>query len=457
MKKAIVSSNTINSNSGILKPNFHLNYGKKRIGAAQKNGCPFLPLGEVTKKVFTGGIFKRIFISNPEYGIPYISAQHMMNLNPLDVSKIISKKYTPRQEDMTLRHNQILLSCAGTVGNVRLIGNELDGIIGSQDIIRIIADNSKMLYGYLFAYLSTPTAYNYIQSYIYGSVVPRIEPNTISKLPVPIISREKQVKIHELIKEASHLRTEANNTFSKLINEINTLLEIEIERKNIKYSFRKIRDIKMFEKRLDASYNCGPGRRIYDVISKQDHITLKDISEIFHPMLFGKKQLKGSENGNFLFKSSSMMKMKPETDFVLSLRKVDLYSKLQVKEGWSLISRTGTVGNVVRINKTLADIYIDDHMIRVKPNENYSGLIFIYLKSFYGQKLIEFQKYGSVQEVINSDYIERIPIPKFLLEEKLIMRFNKEVKEASSKIDKAALNEFNSNELIEKEIESWQK
>ena len=61
---------------------------------------------------------------------------------------------------MTLRDEQILVSCAGTVGNTRLIGKDLDGIIGSQDIIRIIESNDKCPYGFIYAYLATPTAYN---------------------------------------------------------------------------------------------------------------------------------------------------------------------------------------------------------------------------------------------------------------------------------------------------------
>jgi type I restriction enzyme S subunit len=62
----------------------------------------------VSASVFTGGIFKRMFVDDTKYGYPYISAQHMMNTNPLDVAKIISKKYTPRQEEMSLKEGQIL-------------------------------------------------------------------------------------------------------------------------------------------------------------------------------------------------------------------------------------------------------------------------------------------------------------------------------------------------------------
>lgn len=305
----------------------------------------------------------------------------------------------------------------------------------------------------------TETAYSYMQSFIYGSVVPRIEPNTLASLPVPILPKPSQQQIHDLIVEASALRVEANNLISNLVDRVNSLLRKEYgDFKKNNSCIRSIKKIKGLEKRFDAPYNAGLGRSIYDKITETKFVTLSSISEVFHPMLFGKKQLKGLETkGNPLYKSSSMMKMKPETDFWLSLKKTDVYSKLQVKEGWVLISRTGTVGNVVRINASMNNVFIDDHMIRVKPKQEYSGLVYIYLKSFYGQKLIEFQKYGSVQEVINSEYIERIPIPLRLFEKDVLDELNKNVASASSNIDKSIANENMAVNIIEKEIESWQK
>ena len=204
METTKVNLNSITKNTFILKPNFHMNFGKRRIEQARKNGLRFESLGNVVDKVFTGGIFKRVFVESSEFGLPYISAQHMMNSNPLDVAKIISKKYTPRQDDMSLKENQILISCAGTVGNVKLITSDLEGVIGSQDIIRVDVDD-KLLFGYLYSFLSSQTAYTYMQSFIYGSVVPRIEPNTLKKLPIPILPKEFQQKIGELMGKSEFL------------------------------------------------------------------------------------------------------------------------------------------------------------------------------------------------------------------------------------------------------------
>ena len=453
-----VTYKAIYNESKILKPNFHLNYGKLRIMNLKKADVPISLIGHLVNNIYTGGIFKRVFVEKSENGIPYISGQHLLHSFPLDSSKLISKKYTPRQQDMILKEDQLLVSCAGTVGNVRLINMDLDGVIGSQDIIRIIADESKCPLGYIYTYLSTPTAFNYIQSFIYGSVVPRIEPITLSKLPVPIFSIDIQNKIHDLIIESAKLRNEGNNLIRKLRNDIEkSVLENIKTNSKIKFGVTSLKEINCYEKRFDSPYNIDTGRIICDSIKLKDHVLLSSISQIFHPMLFGKKQLKGSPiNGNALYKSSSMIQIKPETDFWLSKKKADLYEKLKVKEGWVLVSRTGTVGNVIRISKMTNNMYIDDHMIRILPQENYSGLIYIFLMTSFGQKMINFQKYGSVQDVINSEYISRIPIPQFLIQSDFLINIDKQVNEAQRKIDNSITLENEAISLLENEIEQWQ-
>lgn len=220
MKVDSITLNEVVKAKGIIKPNYHLNHGKICVLKAGLNGLKFTTLDQVTSAVYTGGIFKRVFIDEAANGLPYISAQHMMLVNPKKNSKIISKRYTVRQDDMMLKENQILVSCAGTIGNIRLITEDLEGLIGSQDIIRVIPNESKMLPGFLYAYLSCDIAYNYIQSFIYGSVVPRIEPATLKQLPIPVLKRNFEINVDNLITKAKHFRVESN----KLLSQANEIL-----------------------------------------------------------------------------------------------------------------------------------------------------------------------------------------------------------------------------------------
>jgi|GEM_PF-5901627 len=107
MKIANLNINEIHD-SLILKPNYHLNYGKLRIAKALSAGIHFYKIGDITESIYSGGIFKRIFVNSLKHGIPYISGQQILDSNPLDSAKLISQKFTPRQNDMILAQNQIL-------------------------------------------------------------------------------------------------------------------------------------------------------------------------------------------------------------------------------------------------------------------------------------------------------------------------------------------------------------
>lgn len=456
MKTISADTSWVNSSGLRLDSKFHLSQGRLTKLTIENSPYPLTSIGKVSKDIFFGGRAKRIYVTDPAKGVPFMGSADMLK-SDFESLKFISSKHTADLQSYFVDEGWTLISRSGTIGNTVYVNRDFENKAASEHIIRVVP-NGKLFSGFIYAYLTSKYGYSLLTQGTFGAVIQHIEPQHVEGLPIPIFPVNKQKEIHLLIKDSSDLRGEANSIISNLVKRINDLVRANMTNLKTRMSIRSISDVACFEKRLDAPFNVGTGRLIYDKIISEKFVTLSSVSEVFHPMLFGKKQMKGSElRGNPLYKSSSMMKKRPETDFMLSLKKEQLYSKLQVKEGWVLISRTGTVGNVVRINKSMNGVFIDDHMIRVKPIPKYSGLIYIYLKSFYGQRLIEFQKYGSVQEQINSGYIERIPIPYYLLSDTLLSELNELVVDASNKIDKAILAEKKAVDKIEKEIESWQK
>ena len=169
-----IYSSTLREGAQRLKPNFYLNDGKLRLGNMKHLGHPMEELGVITSSVYRSNIFKRKFVEGAESGIPYISGADISKSFPTQGAKLISRKSTPNQQETTLRTGQILVTCAGCIGNVRLVEDDIAGVIGSQDIIRIDCDEIKASNGFIYAFLSSPTAYAYMQSMLYGSVVARI-------------------------------------------------------------------------------------------------------------------------------------------------------------------------------------------------------------------------------------------------------------------------------------------
>jgi restriction endonuclease S subunit len=108
---------------------------------------------------------------------------------------------------MLLKKNQILITCAGSVGKVKLITQEYEDkqAIGSQDIIRLESNDSLYTSGYLFTYLQIPLVFDYIQSMKYGSVIERIEPFHVESIPVIKPTKEVSMAITRLIDEYSKM------------------------------------------------------------------------------------------------------------------------------------------------------------------------------------------------------------------------------------------------------------
>ncbi len=453
MEVTHIKSKTVIGNSFILKPSYHMNYGKKRIEKAIYNGFPFDSLGNVSASVFTGGIFKRMFVDDIKYGFPYISAQHMMNTNPLDVAKIISKKYTPRQEEMSLKENQILVSCAGTVGNVRLIAKDLVGVIGSQDIIRVNPDDTKLPYGYLYAYLASKTAYNYIQSYIYGSVVPRIEPNTLFKLPIPILSAEKQQQIHQLIVEASELRVEANRLLKEAQKIFNSKLDLQ-KRTNIisQISSKTLKN----NMRFGGNFFLSKGNDFENQILKMKFSTLSTYVKNIFTSGRDKRNYTNKNKGIPFLSNGDISSFNPFNSCNYIVKK-NVKDHSLIKRDMILAGRVGqdTVGKIYLPYNLLIDTVASDNIIRIQVrNEENINMIFAFLSSDIGNEIIRKRKTGVGQPFVTEEMFLNIPIPK--IEEDEIFFINENIESYRENIDISLSLELKAIALIEKEIDLWQ-
>ncbi len=92
----------------------------------------------------------------------------------------------------------------------------------------------------------------------------------------------------------------------------------------------------------------------------------------------------------------------PETD-------VDIHSTI-VKKGQVLLTRSGTIGVVSYVSKTLNNKSLSDDVIRLDAIE-YPGYIYAYLKSKIGRLLVETNNYGAVVSHIEPEHLNNIPIP----------------------------------------------
>jgi type I restriction enzyme S subunit len=88
-----------------------------------------------------------------------------------------------------------------------------------------------------------------------------------------------------------------------------------------------------------------------------------------------------------------------------------------LQKGWTLISRSGTIGNCAFANAKHAQKLASEHVIRLVPNNILrEGVIYAFLASKYGHSLLTQGTFGAVIQHIEPAFVGSLPIPMFPIE-----------------------------------------
>lgn len=85
-------------------------------------------------------------------------------------------------------------------------------------------------------------------------------------------------------------------------------------------------------------------------------------------------------------------------------------SETAVKQGQLLLSRSGTIGNVTLVNKTLENFLVSEHAIRIEAKNNV-GYLYAFFKSKTGRCIVESLIHGAVIHQIEPSHLLGILIP----------------------------------------------
>lgn len=125
--------------------------------------------------------------------------------------------------------------------------------------------------------------------------------------------------------------------------------------------------------------------------------------------------------------------------------------KLEVHEGTTLITRSGTIGKIAIVPKHWEHYIPSDHIIRVIPaNKDIAGYLNIFLASDYGKVLITRFTYGSVVDEIDDNHVRQIAIP--LLKTTRFRKDNDLALEANEKRYQAYLLEQEALQIMDRDV-----
>lgn len=195
-------------------------------------------------------------------------------------------------------------------------------------------------------------------------------------------------------------------------------LEIGNNIKSLTLPFYEILNSRSF--RFDASVYCTEGRVIRKKI-KNLGLPLISISpgteivnECFYPNRFKRIYVDKKYGYNFLL-PSQITDINPKSEkFISPKTSVDI-NGLKAEYGNILLTRSGTIGYLTYVSKSIEGKVLSDDIIRIKFTDCLNAAYaYAFLRSNYGQALLTTNNYGAVVQHIEPSHLEsvQIPIPK---------------------------------------------
>lgn len=193
--------------------------------------------------------------------------------------------------------------------------------------------------------------------------------------------------------------------------------EIEVNETPIKWCSVSLAEMVKRGKRLEASVFDVEAKQAHDLVNKNKYgcnvLLGKNgiIDTAYYPGRF-KRIYCDKSNGVPFYLPSQITDIYPKAEkYISALTKCSI-DELKLKEKTLLLTRSGTIGNISLVSKTIKDTVFSDDVIRVTFKKDYDlGYVYAYLKSKIGNKILQTNGYGSVITHLEPEHLSETPIP----------------------------------------------
>lgn len=170
-------------------------------------------------------------------------------------------------------------------------------------------------------------------------------------------------------------------------------------------------------------------------------------SAIYHAGREGRRWVSEEKYGVPFLSSSDILKADLSDLPLLSKQQVDANPGFVVRKGWTLITRSGTIGRMAYVRSDMDGMACSEHAMRVVPDEVAiaPGYLFAFLRSRYGVPMVIGGTYGSIVQSIEPEHISALPVPR------LGVKFEAEIHEL---VEAAATLRANGAQAIRRVVSS---
>ena len=169
-------------------------------------------LGDQVERVFEPNRGSRLKVSDPAFGVPFLSSSSVFELNP-SAEYLVSRSLTPHLKGLLLSDCDVLLPRSGQLGGI--IGRAVlplpinVGQAGSEHLVRVRC-HSPSDAAYLWAVLASEPGYWALIGTAFGSSIPSLDSSLISELMVPWLSEADRQEIATLASKAVAAQNKGN-------------------------------------------------------------------------------------------------------------------------------------------------------------------------------------------------------------------------------------------------------
>lgn len=355
-----------------------------------------------------GSSLKRNELKN--VGIPVYEQQHAIYATREFRYYIDEEKYS-KMKRFTVKPNDLIISCSGTIGKVDLI-SEKDKIgIISQALLILRVNTDIAIPEYLFYFFKSNYGYNSIVSRSMGSVQVNIaKREVIENIKINIPSKKEQekiVNILSIVDKKIELNNQINNNLYKLSQELfkRWFIDFEfpnsdgLEYKSANGTFKEVNGeqipVDWQIMRLDEVAECQNGNAFYKDGYDESGIMVVDLGNV-------------NINGSFIYTNADKYISQERIQSNPKYSKYGLYKNDLVmvmtdrKATMDLLGKTGKIYE----NK---QYLLNQRMYRIRSKINVNYLYTVLNSSKILDKL-KSKALGSVQKYVNTGHINELKI-----------------------------------------------
>jgi len=332
------------------------------------NSVKTVTVEEISESVVNFGAYSLCnYIKWQDKGVPYLNVENVKDgYIDFDNVKFIDEKVNEILKKSEVKDGQVIITMAGTIGNVAVAHNISEKINSNQATAKITLKENFSPY-YLAAFLNSYYGKNQTEREIVSSVQPNIFLFQIKNFKVPIASEVKQKEIEKVYKQGLDELENSKSLYSQAENLLLEELGLKDFRKkeNLSYVVWFLETKKAH--RIDAEYFDPVYAKVEKILNKFKQKRLGDISSLISYGTVptspytedGVPYVKGMNLQNCFIDYAKL-------DYLDKESTKKLPAKVYLKENDIIISQMGTVGRAALAAKSEAGWLFASFTIRVR-------------------------------------------------------------------------------------------